>query len=110
MGVMYTLCGSVVEHTLPGMLRQMGMEIVGIEIIPDEKELGRHYSTLEKLLAHAEIAKYVAWKRRGAKAASRCSSSRHSEEGGTRRGRRHGVAAGAISGTCEIDSHAASSV
>lgn len=37
------------------------------DLIPDEKKLGRHYNTLEKLLAHAEIAKYVAWKRRRAK-------------------------------------------
>ena len=33
------------------------------DLIPDEKELGRHYNTLESLLAHEEIAKYVAWKR-----------------------------------------------
>ena len=37
------------------------------DLIHDEKELGRHYSTIEKLLAHAEIAKFVAWKRRGRK-------------------------------------------
>lgn len=29
--------------------------------IPSEKELGRHYNTLELLLAHPEIAKFVAW-------------------------------------------------
>jgi hypothetical protein len=34
------------------------------DLIPDEKELGRHYSTLETLLAHPEIAKFVEWKRR----------------------------------------------
>jgi hypothetical protein len=33
-------------------------------MIPDEKELGRHYSTLEQLRAHPEIAKYVRWKRK----------------------------------------------
>jgi len=35
------------------------------DLIPDEKELGRYYNTLETLLAHPEIAKFVAWKRRG---------------------------------------------
>jgi hypothetical protein len=34
------------------------------DLVPDEKELGRHYHTLEKLLAHPEVAKYVAWKRK----------------------------------------------
>jgi hypothetical protein len=29
-----------------------------------EKDLGRNYNTMDKLLAHAEIAKYVAWKRK----------------------------------------------
>ena len=33
------------------------------DLVPDEKELGRHYNTLEKLLAHPEIGKYVQWKR-----------------------------------------------
>jgi hypothetical protein len=33
------------------------------DLIP-EKELGRLYNSKEKLLAHAEIAKYVAWKQR----------------------------------------------
>jgi hypothetical protein len=33
-------------------------------LIPDEKELGRDYNTREKLLAHPEVGKYVAWKRR----------------------------------------------
>lgn len=32
-------------------------------LLPDEKELGRHYNTLEKLRAHPEVAKYVQWKR-----------------------------------------------
>lgn len=30
-------------------------------LIPDEKELGRHYNSLELLLAHPEITKFVAW-------------------------------------------------
>ncbi|MEN6494514.1 MAG: hypothetical protein ABFD16_09485 [Thermoguttaceae bacterium] len=34
------------------------------ELIPDEKELGRHYHNLEKLLAHPSVARYVAWKRK----------------------------------------------
>ncbi len=29
--------------------------------VPKEKDLGRNYYTLEKLLAHPEIAKYVEW-------------------------------------------------
>ena len=33
------------------------------DFIPDEKELGRHYNTVEKLLTHAQVAKYVEWKR-----------------------------------------------
>ena len=33
------------------------------DLIPDEKELGRHYNTKEKLLAHPEIGRYVTWKR-----------------------------------------------
>ena len=33
------------------------------DLVPDEKKLGRHYNTLEKLLAHLEIGKYVQWKR-----------------------------------------------
>ena len=32
------------------------------DLIPDEKELGRHYNTLEKLLAHPQVAGYVKWK------------------------------------------------
>ena len=31
--------------------------------VPDEKELGRHFNTLEKLLPHPEIGKFVQWKR-----------------------------------------------
>lgn len=34
------------------------------ELIPDEKELGRHYYTLELLRHHPAIAKFVAWVRR----------------------------------------------
>ena len=30
-------------------------------IIPDEKELARHYNTKEQLLADERIAKHVAW-------------------------------------------------
>ena len=33
------------------------------DLIPDEKELGRHYNTKEKLLAHPQVAGYVKWKR-----------------------------------------------
>ncbi len=32
------------------------------DLIPDEKDLGRNYHSVEKLSAHAEIAKYVAWR------------------------------------------------
>lgn len=31
------------------------------KFIPSEKELGRNYNTLEKLLAHPKIAKFVEW-------------------------------------------------
>ena len=30
------------------------------DLIPDEKELGRDYNSLEKLFAHEQIAKYLA--------------------------------------------------
>lgn len=30
-------------------------------LIPDEKELGRHYNTVEQLVAHEEIAKFLTW-------------------------------------------------
>ncbi len=33
-------------------------------MIPDEKELGRHYNTMQALLEHPEVEKYVRWKRR----------------------------------------------
>ena len=31
------------------------------ELIPDEKELGREFNTLEKLLSHPPIEKFVCW-------------------------------------------------
>jgi hypothetical protein len=37
------------------------------DLIPSEKELGRHYNTMESLLAHPEVGKYVQWKRGRAK-------------------------------------------
>jgi hypothetical protein len=33
------------------------------DLIADEKELGRHYNTIESLLGHPELAKYVEWKK-----------------------------------------------
>jgi hypothetical protein len=33
------------------------------DLIPDEKELGKHYNTIEKLLTHPQVASYVKWKR-----------------------------------------------
>ena len=33
-------------------------------LIPDEKELGRHYHTVPALLSHPDVAKYVQWKKR----------------------------------------------
>ncbi len=32
------------------------------ELVPDAKQLGRDHNSLDKLLEHPEIAKYVAWK------------------------------------------------
>ena len=32
-------------------------------LIPSEKELGRHFNTREKLLAHEAIRRFVAWKK-----------------------------------------------
>ncbi len=32
--------------------------------VPDEKELGRDYYTVEQLESHPAIAKYLAWKRK----------------------------------------------
>ena len=41
------------------------------DLIPNEKKLGRHFNTMEKLLAHPQVAGYVKWKReRGQKAKS----------------------------------------
>jgi hypothetical protein len=37
------------------------------DLVPDEKKLGRHYNTLEKLLANPEVGKCVQWKRRRAR-------------------------------------------
>ena len=34
------------------------------DFVPDEKELGRHWNTVELLLSHPEIAKFVAWVRK----------------------------------------------
>ena len=34
------------------------------DLIPSEKELGRDYNTVEALLAHAELGKFVAWVRK----------------------------------------------
>jgi hypothetical protein len=33
-------------------------------LIPDEKELGRHFNTLEALRAHEEVSKFVVWIRK----------------------------------------------
>lgn len=33
------------------------------DLVPDEKQLGRHHHSLELLLAHPQIARYVQWKR-----------------------------------------------
>jgi len=30
-------------------------------LIPDEKELGRHYNSLDSLSAHPEIKKFITW-------------------------------------------------
>ena len=34
------------------------------DLIPDEKELGRNYNTKKKLNSHAEVGKYIRWKRK----------------------------------------------
>ena len=34
------------------------------DLIPDEKELGRDFYTIEKLQSHPGIAKYLEWKRK----------------------------------------------
>ncbi|GAA4429177.1 MULTISPECIES: hypothetical protein [Bremerella] len=33
-------------------------------LIPDEKELGRQYNTIETLSAHPEMENYLTWKRK----------------------------------------------
>ncbi len=37
------------------------------DLIPDEKELGKHYNNREKLLDHPQVANYLAWKRKRGK-------------------------------------------
>jgi hypothetical protein len=34
------------------------------ELVPSEKDLGRHFNTVEKLLAHEPIARFVEWARK----------------------------------------------
>ena len=34
-------------------------------LVPDRKQLGREFNTLEALLAHEPIARHVEWKQRG---------------------------------------------
>ncbi|MBI1311907.1 hypothetical protein GC176_11495 [bacterium] len=34
------------------------------ELVPSEKELGRHFNTIDRLLAHESIARFVEWVRR----------------------------------------------
>jgi len=34
------------------------------ELVPSEKELGRQFNTVEKLLAHEPITRFVAWARK----------------------------------------------
>jgi hypothetical protein len=34
------------------------------DLVPDEKQLGREFNTLEKLLGHEPIAKFVTWVRK----------------------------------------------
>lgn len=38
------------------------------DLIPDEKQLGRHYNTRDKLLAHPLVRNYVEWKQRRGRA------------------------------------------
>lgn len=56
------------------------------DLVPDEKELGRRCHSLEKLLAHPEIGKYVEWKRkrpRTEKVTSKGTRSRRRKDTGT---------------------------
>jgi hypothetical protein len=34
------------------------------DLLPDEKDLGRHFNTREALLAHEPMARFIAWLRR----------------------------------------------
>ena len=34
------------------------------DLVPSEKELGRHYNTRDKLRAHPQIAHFIRWKQR----------------------------------------------
>jgi len=34
------------------------------KLIPNEKELGRHYHSIETLLSHEKLASFVSWVRR----------------------------------------------
>ena len=34
------------------------------DLVPDEKELGRYYHSIDKLLAHEKLAKFVDWIRK----------------------------------------------
>jgi hypothetical protein len=36
-------------------------------LIPDQKQLGRHFNTRKKLLGHAKLGRYVRWKQRRAR-------------------------------------------
>lgn len=37
------------------------------DLVPEEKDLGRHYNTVEKLRLHPQIAGYLQWKRQRAR-------------------------------------------
>jgi hypothetical protein len=49
---------------------QSGIDVCGDcqraihDLIPDEKEMGRYYGTMEELLSHPQVARYVGWKRK----------------------------------------------
>ena len=49
-------------HTTIDVCRDCHSAIHDLEI--KEKDLGRHYNTIEKLLEHPEIGKFVAWVRK----------------------------------------------
>lgn len=46
-------------HTTVSLCRECHHAIH--DFVPDEKELGRDFNTLDKLLAHPELARFVAW-------------------------------------------------